>query len=587
MLEIKSENPGSLITHWYVWYWDGSAWQSDGQWHLIGSSVYVPNGTNTVGCYTRNVWGAESDFYMSQWFTPADNQVYIYNILNGTVTLDAEILFRNFRIESWTPYPATMEEGDTFRATCIVEYIGVYSGGKVYLAIGKHGITFDEILDNEVSTSFANKTSWTAKSIVVSIPITDAIEIGDNYDVYAKLVSVPGPDLFAYQDNIIDITGVPDAEFRNFEIHSYSPTTIRVGSTLRMVHRFEYQGPRYTSASIKAEIGNDIGGVMISDFEKVGPFTCGPDYSWQDYEIAVDIPITEQKPEGSKDIKATLNGVPGNDPSDKELNVVFFEGLGGAEFDTFRIVSFAPTQIAVGNTVKLNCSFRHKGKADPCRVYAAIGKIKLGVFDEYYVAQKNITTADDYDWKTYPVELNIYINEEVSDTVLDLYAKLDGIPGATQYDEREGVFTFAQMGEAEFQIIGIGSVNPTQVKVGDTVMMDCLFQHRGAAYTTGTIYASIGKVKLGVFDEYFHSETPFSVPADIEWKDYSVTVGVEFAGEVGDETLDIYVKLKNVPGTDPVFEQEDALTVIGGTQTDDVFKNLTVDFLKDKPAGVV
>ncbi len=585
MLEIKSENPGSLITQWSVWYWDGDEWKTDGQWHLIGASVYVPNGTNTVGCYTRDFWGNVSAFYMSQWFTPADDQTYIYNILNSTVTLEAEILFRNFQIESWTPDPAVLEEGDTFRAICKVEYIGAYSRGKVHLAIGKRGAVFDEILDAEVNISFPSQTTWTARYATVTINITNNIAIGEEYDVYAKLMSVPGPDLFDYEDNIVAIIGIPDAEFRNFRIHSYSPTTVRVGSTLRMVHRFEYQGPRYTSAHILAEIGNDIGGIMFSDFEKDQYISVGPAYTWQDYEVAVDISINAPKDSGYRDIKGSLQNVPGIDPSDKKLNVITFEGLGDSEFDTFRIVTFSPVQIKVGDTVNLSCSFRHRGKADPCRVYGAIGKRKPFIgFDEYYDDEKNVSTTNDYDWVTYNVALSIYINREVSDSVLDIYAKLDEIPGAVLFDERDGVLTFAQMGEAEFSGLAFGTISPTEVKPGDTVQMECIFQHRGAAYTEGFVYASIGKRKIIIgFDEYTHSEIPFQVEPDIDWTTYNIPIGVEVPVK-DDETFDIYFKLRKVPGTEPLVEMEDALVNQEGPVTGDEFRNLAVDFEKTKPA---
>lgn len=586
MLKINAENAGSMVTHWLLYYWDGSAWQTDGDWHLITTDLSVPNGVNWLGCYTQDFWGNVSSFYMSDYFDPVDNQTYDYDIQNGAVSLQEEILFRNFRIESWLPNPAILEEGDVFRATCIVEYIGEYDGGKVYMAIGKRGATFDEILHAEVNITFPARTSWMPRYATIEIPITDEIEIGENYDVYAKLRSVPGPDLFDYQDNIVDITGIPEAEFRNFRIHSYSPTTIKVGDTFRMTFRFEYQGPQYTSAHIKAEVGNDIGGVMFSQWEKDQYISCGPDESWQEYEIDVDIPIDEPDGSGLKDIKGQLKNVPGSDPSDKKLNVVDFVEVGDAEFDDFRIVSFSPTQIKVGDTVEVNCSFKHRGEAKEKQVYVAIGKRKPIIgFDEYYNNKKDIATSDDYDWETYQAKVNVYINEEVSDTILDLYTKLDGVLPDFE-DERTGVFTFAQMGDPEFASLAFGEISPTDVKPEDTVMMECTFEHRGAPYLEGTIYASIGKIKPIIgFDEYTKTEVPFQVEADIDWRRYSFSVGV-IVPDKDDDTFDIYFKLKNVPGSDPLIELEDALNNQGGTVTDDEFQNLAVDFEKEKPAGV-
>ncbi|GAJ09933.1 unnamed protein product, partial [marine sediment metagenome] len=43
----------------------------------------------------------------------------------------------------------------------------------------------------------------------VTIPITTAISLGTGYDLYSKLTDIPGPDLYDYKDNIIEIVEVP------------------------------------------------------------------------------------------------------------------------------------------------------------------------------------------------------------------------------------------------------------------------------------------------------------------------------------------------------------------------------------------
>lgn len=88
MIEIKSDNPGSLITHWQLFYWDGKAWQSDNQWHGIGDSIRAPV-TNYLACYTYNFWGTVSGPYYSNYFEGVDGRKYVYDILNGIVTPEA------------------------------------------------------------------------------------------------------------------------------------------------------------------------------------------------------------------------------------------------------------------------------------------------------------------------------------------------------------------------------------------------------------------------------------------------------------------------------------------------------------------
>jgi len=114
----------------------------------------------------------------------------------------------------------TVMPGDTVRVRLSVDYMGPAIDGSVWAAIGRQNLGFAEDFnpDAPVPVHFDQSFDWVTYPIVVDIPIWD--RPGINYDMYAKIMGVPGPDIFTdILLNIIDVLGV--AEFRNFTIDSY------------------------------------------------------------------------------------------------------------------------------------------------------------------------------------------------------------------------------------------------------------------------------------------------------------------------------------------------------------------------------
>ena len=85
MIEIKSRNPGTLQVEWILFYAKGGEWISDDKWYQIWQSIWVPK-TNYLGCYTVDWLGNVSPWHESEYFVSKDGEIYIYDILNGTVT---------------------------------------------------------------------------------------------------------------------------------------------------------------------------------------------------------------------------------------------------------------------------------------------------------------------------------------------------------------------------------------------------------------------------------------------------------------------------------------------------------------------
>lgn len=131
-----------------------------------------------------------------------------------------EQLLRSFGIAALPGEKLTVMVGDTVRVHLSVDYRGPAIDGEVWAAIGRQNLGFAEdfVPDAAVPIHFDQSFDWITYPIVVDIPIWD--RPGVNYDMYAKIMGVPGPDIFTdILLNIIDVIGI--AEFQNFTIDSY------------------------------------------------------------------------------------------------------------------------------------------------------------------------------------------------------------------------------------------------------------------------------------------------------------------------------------------------------------------------------
>lgn len=118
------------------------------------------------------------------------------------------------------PGKLAVMKGDIVRVTINFNYRGSALNFTLFCAIGNKGITFDE-------KAFATKTMSLPASADF-LPYTAFVDISTagmapqaNYDLYAKLIGLPGADLYTpYYLDIIDVMGAP--EFQNFVITDYS-----------------------------------------------------------------------------------------------------------------------------------------------------------------------------------------------------------------------------------------------------------------------------------------------------------------------------------------------------------------------------
>lgn len=112
----------------------------------------------------------------------------------------------------------TVMVGDTVRVRLSVDYRGPALDGAVWVAIGRQNAFFNEDFSSRTPIHFDTSIDFVPYEIVADVVIGD--RPGTDYDMYAKIMEIPGPDIFTPTYlNIIDVIGA--VEFRNFEITSY------------------------------------------------------------------------------------------------------------------------------------------------------------------------------------------------------------------------------------------------------------------------------------------------------------------------------------------------------------------------------
>ena len=112
----------------------------------------------------------------------------------------------------------TVLVGETVRVRLSVDYRGPAIDGAIWTAIGRQNAWFNEDFSSRTPVHFNDSIDFVRYDFIAEVLIGD--RPGTDYDMYAKIMEVPGPDIFTPTYlNIIDVMGA--AEFRNFEITSY------------------------------------------------------------------------------------------------------------------------------------------------------------------------------------------------------------------------------------------------------------------------------------------------------------------------------------------------------------------------------
>jgi len=114
----------------------------------------------------------------------------------------------------------TVMVGDTVRVHLGVDYRGPAIDGQIHVTFGSQDTWFNEDgnKQKDIPAHFDASMDWRAYPFTCDILIGGSP--GANYDLYAKIMGVPGPDIFTPTYlNVLDVLGA--GEFRDFAIVSY------------------------------------------------------------------------------------------------------------------------------------------------------------------------------------------------------------------------------------------------------------------------------------------------------------------------------------------------------------------------------
>ncbi len=114
----------------------------------------------------------------------------------------------------------TVMLGDIVRVHLAVEYRGPAIDGEIHVSYGRQNMWFNEDGNKQSDTPVHFDQSMDFLPYEVACDIDIGGSPGENYDLYAKIMGVPGPDIFSPTLlNVLDVLGA--AEFQNFTITSY------------------------------------------------------------------------------------------------------------------------------------------------------------------------------------------------------------------------------------------------------------------------------------------------------------------------------------------------------------------------------
>ena len=208
------------------------------------------------------------------------------------------------------PEVLQLRVGDTCRVNVDYGYSGPQVPAKIRVAIGRVGVFgFDEIVYNVVSITVPDTPQKKTYRTPVDIYISPAMTVQPGYDIYAKIVDIPGADIYsATYHNVIEI--VEEAGYtlevtvEPIATGSVTKSPIKAAYTAGEVvnlsavpysgYEFDHWGgwPLYpgvgsTSPSIQIEMTSDWWIVAVFKVEYVPPpviytcSTCGATYNSQ------------------------------------------------------------------------------------------------------------------------------------------------------------------------------------------------------------------------------------------------------------------------------------------------------------------
>jgi len=198
---------------------------------VVGNGIVVPGaGTYGAGDQALLVATPGDGNVFHSWLGDTEGTTPVPGMPNQlvvTMDRDRQIIanfveatpeFSGFALADYLGQKLTVQVGDTVRVRLSVDYSGPAIDGAVWVAIGQRDTWFNEFFSSRTPVHFDASIDFVPYEIVADVVIGD--RLGTNYDMYAKIMEVPGPDIFTPDYlNVIDVIGA--AEFWNLTIDRY------------------------------------------------------------------------------------------------------------------------------------------------------------------------------------------------------------------------------------------------------------------------------------------------------------------------------------------------------------------------------
>ncbi len=297
---------------------------------------------------------------------------------------------------------------------------------------------------------------------------------------------------------------------------------VTVGDTIRVTFSFDYQGPetnlQYTGALFWGlyRMSENSEGDAIPDTP-----------TRQTYEKTIDVPVNW----GAATIETYADAglyIKIDGPIELEKNIykcirVFPEGsVSGPEITSFRITDF-PASIERGATMNVTVGFDYVGDAiSDLALRVALGRMKLGAFDEYAANQVNVQVPVSSTLKSYTYTIPLLVNLAPENSPYTLEAKI--AMALPKIDRKvDAVTVTGPPSTPQLQNVEIYNY-PTQLVAGQACHIGVYFEYKGPARSV-RVLGAIGYM-LGGFHQSRTAELNVAMGPSENWQPALVDVAV-------------------------------------------------------------
>jgi len=286
---------------------------------------------------------------------------------------------------------------------------------------------------------------------------------------------------------------LPDAQFRNLAINSISPGSISAGNynatPITVNFSVEHYGKSKSVVGIFARIEKDGTSINSSSIN----YTFSEDSNWRTYNLSITVNMPANPSPGTYNVR-----VAGIDSLEALRTSAISVSVPSTQFTNLNIPTIYPLKVKAGQAITLWWQFTHTGIAETVTLYASMGKVIAGVYDEKVSNQISVQLGNDYSPLTYSGQI-AFVCPTVSAGMYSVEIKINGLfPRARlRVDDVIEVYEEAAPPSPPTPTYSgqISTISPDSIKVGDPLKIVVSYWART---TSATDYITGWQTKLDV-----------------------------------------------------------------------------------------